>query len=96
MEILKSAGMILFAAALVAALCAFIYACLFKSNEWNMPNAARGVGLCVLAGVLKVVLSFLSLKVSPWFGVPWLDYPLIALLVVGVLLMMTGLGEGPK
>jgi hypothetical protein len=96
MEILKTAGMVLGGIALVAGILGFIYVCLFKAKESNMPNAARGVGLCALAGVLKVVLTLATEKLAPGLGHQWVDYPLIALLVVGMLVMMSGLGEGPK
>ena len=67
-----------------------------RSCASYMPNAARGVGLCALAGVLKVVLTLAAEKLAPGLGHQWVDYPLIALLVVGMLVMMSGLGEGPK
>lgn len=96
MELLKTAGMVLGGIALVAGILGFIYVSLFKANESNMPNASLGVGLCALAGVLKVVLMLAAAKLAPGLGHQWVDYPLIALLVVGMLVMMSGLGEGPK
>lgn len=95
MGILKTAGLILGAAALLAAACAFIYVCLFKAKESNMPNVARGVGLFALAGALKVVMLLLAEKVWSGFGAPVVDYGLVALLVVAMFLLMSGLGEGP-
>ena len=96
MEMLKTAGLIVLGAGLVAGVFAFIFVCLFKPEVSNMPNATRGVGLCALAGVLKIILLLLAGKVASWFGAPWLDYPLIALFVVGMVVMLTGLGEGPQ
>jgi hypothetical protein len=96
METIKSAGLILGALALLSGVLVFIYVCLFKAKESNMPNVARGVGLCALAGVLKVLLLLLAEKVAPGLGAPWVNYPLVGMLVAGVLLMLSGFGEGPK
>ncbi len=96
MELIKTIGLVLGSLALLAAVLAFIYICLFKANESNMPNAARGVGLCALAGVLKLLLTMAAVKLAPGLPHQWIDYPLIALLVVGLLVMISGLAEGQK
>ncbi|MDX6769902.1 MAG: hypothetical protein SF051_10240 [Elusimicrobiota bacterium] len=94
MELIKSTGLILLSLGVFAGACAFVYVCLFKAKESNMPNVARGVGLFALAALLKVVLLVLGEKVWGGFAAPWLDYPLIALSVVGFFVMLVGLGEG--
>ncbi len=96
METLKTIGLILGGLSLLSGVLVFIYICLFKAKESNMPNVARGVGLFALSGVLKVVLLLLAEKVWGGFGAPVVDYGLIALCAGGLFLMMSGFGEGPK
>lgn len=96
MEMIKTAGLILLALAIFAGFLAFIYVCLFKAKESNMPNVARGVGLFALAGLLKVVLLLLGEKVWGGFTAPWLDYSLIGMCGVGIFLMLAGFGRGPE
>lgn len=96
MELLKTAATVLGGLAIVAGFLALDYVLLFKAKESNMPNAARGVGLGLLAGILKVLCLILAEKVSPLFGAPPVNWALGGLLAVGMVLMMSGLGEGPN
>lgn len=96
MTILETAGALLVAVLVIGAVGGFIYVCLFKAEQWNMPNAARGVGICALAGAFKVLFVILAETVSKGFNAEWLNYPLIAMFAVGMLVMMAGFGEGPK
>ncbi|HEX7775992.1 MAG TPA: hypothetical protein VF449_05640 [Parvibaculum sp.] len=69
-----------------------LYVTLFKAHLSNQPVATRGIGIVLLAGVLKVVLLVLAENVSEAFGDDWLNYPLIAVAAVGMFMMMSGLG----
>jgi hypothetical protein len=75
---------------------ALIYVCLFKAHLSNMPNAARGVGLGLLAGAIKVVCLVLAERVSPAFNAPWINVALIVMAVVGFFVMAAGLSKGPR
>lgn len=96
MIILETIGILLLAILIVGAVGSFIYVCLFKAEQWNMPNAARGVGICALAGVFKVLFVILAETGIEVFNANWLNYPLIVMFAVGMLVMMSGFGEGPK
>ncbi len=73
---------------------ALLWALLFKSGGSNMPGAARGAGLMLLAGMLKVVFILLGDHASI-FAAPWLNWPLIGLAAIGFLVMIIGFGKGP-
>lgn len=73
-----------------------IYLFLFKAKMFNMPNVARGVGICLLAGAFKVLFIFLADNVSTGFSADWLNYSLGAMAIVGMFVMMAGLASGPE
>ena len=70
-----------------------LYVTLFKPKESNYPIAMRGLGICLLAGTLKVLFIF-GEWLSPAFGAALLDYALIAMFVSGMLMMMGGFAQG--
>jgi len=72
----------------------FLYFLLFKANEFNMPMAARGTGIMLLAGTLKVIFMMVAHRVSNGPNAGWLDVVLIVVAVVGMLMMMSGLAKG--
>jgi hypothetical protein len=96
MSILEIAGGVLAAIVVVGFFGALIYVLLFKAKGSNYPGAARGIGIFLLAGALKVVCIVLAENVSPGFSADWINYVLIAMASVGMLMMMAGFGGGPK
>lgn len=79
---------------LVVGVVVFLYILLFKSRESNYPMAGRGLGIALLAGVLKVVFLLMAEKVSPIFDSTWVNGALVVMLVVGILMMMSGFASG--
>lgn len=67
---------------------------IFKSHESNYPLAGRGIGIALLAAVLKVVFLILAEKVSPVFDSSWVNGGLVVMLVVGIFMMMSGFASG--
>ena len=73
-----------------------IYVFLFKSHHSNYPLAIRGIGIAMLAGAIKVIMLVLADNVSDIVKADSVDAALGAMAVVGLLMMMTGFGKGPK
>lgn len=73
-----------------------LYATLFRARDWNYPLAARGIGVMLLAGIVKVVLIALADNVSDVFGADYFNYALGAVAAAGMLMMMAGFGGGTK
>ncbi len=73
-----------------------LYLTLFRAKDWNYPLAARGIGIMLLAGMLKVVLIVLAENVSDVFDADYFNYALGAGAAVGMLLMMAGFGGESK
>lgn len=94
MDAFENAGWLLGAGVAAALFIVLTYVLLFKAKESRYPNAARGTGLCLLAGMLKLLSLLLAEKVSPAFGAPLVNYVLVGLLAVGYVLMTAGLGKG--
>jgi hypothetical protein len=93
MMILETIGGILGALLLIGFFGGLIYFMLFKAELSNNPMASRGTGICMLAGALKVLFMFAE-NLSSGFGAGWLNYTLIAMFVVGMFMMMSGLAKG--
>jgi hypothetical protein len=93
MSLLDLAGSIVALVLVVGFFGGLIYVLLFKSHASNRPLAARGIGIAMLAGAIKVVFIVLAENVSEVFATPWLDYALAAMAGVGILMMMAGFGE---
>jgi hypothetical protein len=96
MTMLQIAGGVLAAVLVAGFFGGLIYLLLFKAQDSNYPGAARGIGIALLAGALKVLLIVLADHVSPAFNADWLNYALIAMVAVGMLMMMAGFGGGSK
>jgi hypothetical protein len=79
---------ILLIALLIALVGFFLYAALVKSEEWNMPNAARAVGILVIGGII-VGLSVIG--ENAWFH--YLNVFGKIVLGIGMLWLLVGLGE---
>lgn len=69
----------------------FLYFLLVKAHLSNMPMATRGLGIVLLAGTLKVIVAMATRSVS---SPAWVNGALIAMAVVGVFMMMSGLAKG--
>jgi hypothetical protein len=69
---------------------------LFKSDSSNYPLGARGTGILLLAGILKVVCVILALDVSDVFEADWINYALGALAIAGFFVMAAGFDKGAE
>jgi hypothetical protein len=67
-----------------------MFACLFKAHECNYPWAARGLGVTMLAGAIKIICLLLAEKVTPAFGSDLINYALTAMAAMGMFTMMSG------
>lgn len=74
----------------------FAYFLLFKAHHSNYPVAARGIGIVVLAGILKVAAVVLSDHGLLLAEESYINYGLGALALIGLLMMMAGFGAGPS
>jgi hypothetical protein len=95
MTILETIGGIFGALFVIGFFGGLIYVMLFKAEASNYPTAVRGTGICLLAGALKVIFIFAE-DLSTSFSSDWLNYVLIAMVVVGMLVMMSGFGGDSK
>jgi hypothetical protein len=68
-----------------------IYSFLFKSGDSNQPMTARGIGIAMLAGVLKVIFLVLAERVSDVFDAGFFNIILILMVVVGSLMAIYGM-----
>jgi hypothetical protein len=93
MSILELAGGIAALVLVVGFFGGLMYVFLFKSHASNQPLAARGIGIVMLAGAIKVLFLVLAGSVSTVFDAQWLDYALVAMAGVGALMMMSGLAQ---
>lgn len=74
----------------------FAYFLLFKARDSNYPGAARGIGIVVVAGMLKVASVILAEHGIGLEEESYLNYGLGALAGIGLLVMMAGFGAGPS
>jgi hypothetical protein len=72
------------------------YVMLFKSGSSNYPLAIRGVGIMLLAGILKVVCVVLAADVSDVFDAALINYALGAVAIGGFFMMAAGFGKGSQ
>ena len=71
------------------------YFCLFKAQHSNYPLALRGIGIALVAGILKLAAIVLSEHGLSLNNEPAVNYGLGIVLVIGLFMMMAGFGAGP-
>ena len=76
MTILEIAGGVLAAVLVVGFFGGLIYVLLFKAKGSNYPGAARGIGICMLAGALKVLFIVLADNILN-SGLLWAQPPIL-------------------
>jgi hypothetical protein len=93
MSVVESIGTIILTTIIIVFCAGILYFTLFKARESNQPMTARGIGVSLLAGVLKVSFLLLQEYGFPGFDAGWLDVALGIVVGLGVIMIMLGLGD---
>lgn len=93
MSVVESIGTIIVTIIIIVFLGGILYFTLFKAREFNQPMTARGIGICFLAGVLKLTFLLLAEYGYSGFNADWLNVALGIMTGVGVIMIMLGFGD---
>jgi hypothetical protein len=93
MSVLESFGTIIVAIFVVTFFGGMLYFTLFKARESNQPLTARGIGIALLAGVLKVSFLLLAEYGFSVFNADWLNIALGIMVGLGVILVILGMSD---